>query len=154
MTLHVEVMSFWCWVKTKAHDFICWTHELYMLSQNKSSWLYMLNSWALDVASSCKSWGLKIQKNTLFLTNMWENTSKWWFLGVFFSHKTSWDFEHLMRFRAQNLMSFWKAHEFCRLNLMTSIQKPHEFLNSSWDFMFKAHEFYMKSSWVYRELMT
>ena len=91
-----------------------------------------------------KSWGLKIEKNTLFLTNMWENTSKWCFLGVMFSYKTSWDFEHLMSFSTRNLMSFWTAHEFCLLNLMTFTQKPHEFVNSSWVFVFQT-------SWVLHE---
>ena len=59
-----------------------------------------------------------------------------------------------MRFRAQNLMSFWKAHEFCRLNLMTFTQKPHEFSNSSeifcpklMSFTWKAHDF-PDSSWL------
>ena len=134
-------MSFWRKVMSFLIRYMLKLMSLYV----ESSWLYMLKSWALDVASSCKSWGLKIQKkHSFFLTNMWENTSKWWFLGVFFSHKTSWDFEHLMRFRAQNLMSF------CRLNLMTFTQKPHEFLNSSRDFLSKAQEFCMKSSWVSR----
>ena len=95
-----------------------------------------------------KSWGLKIETNTLFLTNMWENTSKWCFWGSCFHSKpheiskTSWVlvletssvFEQLMSFVSstswlshKNLMSFWTAHE-----ILCS----------------KAHEFYMKSSWV------